>query len=71
METIKFETYIKGGVINIPVEYQKVCKNGDIRYVCIIQTQKNTIKKKMTAIGIDTKSYKFNRDEANENNPHE
>ena len=68
MYTVEFESNIKNGIINIPDEYKKMYDNVYAKcFIVIDETkQKSQLRKKMSAISIDTKSYKFNRDEANE-----
>ena len=68
MYAVEFESNIKNGIINIPDEYKKLVDNVYVKCFIVIDetNQKSLLRKKMSAISIDTKSYKFNRDEASE-----
>ena len=68
MYAVEFESNIKNGMINIPDEYKKLVEHAHVKCFIVIDetNQKSALRKKMSAISIDTKSYKFNRDEASE-----
>lgn len=68
MYAVEFESNIKNGIIHIPDEYKNFYDNVYAKcFLVIDETKQNPqIRKKMSAISIDTKAYKFDRDEANE-----
>ena len=68
MYAVEFESNISNGIIHIPDEYKNFHNNVYAKCFLVIDEtkQKTEIKRKMGAISIDTKAYKFNRDEANE-----
>ena len=68
MYVVEFESNIKNGIIHVPDEYRSFYDNVYAKCFLVIDEtkQKPEIKRKMSAISIDTKTYKFNRDEANE-----
>ena len=65
---VEFESNIKNGIIHIPDEYKIFYDNVYAKCFLVIyeKKQKSEIKRRMSAISIDTRTYKFNRDEANE-----
>ncbi|MCI0500489.1 MAG: hypothetical protein L0Y61_01925 [Epsilonproteobacteria bacterium] len=68
MYAVEFESNIKNGIIHVPDEYKSFYNNVYAKCFLVIDEtkQKPEIKRKMSAISIDTKTYKFDRDEANE-----
>ncbi len=69
MQAVEFETDIKNGIVRIPKEYKELQykKNVKLLIVYVDNKNKNSFKrKKMSAISIDTKEFKFNREEAHE-----
>jgi len=68
MYAVEFESNISNGIIRIPDEYKNFHNNVYAKCFLVIDEtkQKTEIKRKMSAISIDTKAYKFNRDEADE-----
>jgi len=68
MYAVEFEAYLKNGVINVP---EKIKSLGDIdsaKFIMMFEKEEKKIinKEKMRAISIDTRGYKFNREEAHE-----
>jgi len=69
MYAVEFEAYLKNGVINVP---EKIKSLGDIdsaKFIMMFEEEKKKRpmnKEKMSAISIDTKGFKFNREEAHE-----
>ena len=65
MYAVEFESNIKNGIIHVPDEYRGFYDNVYAKCFLVIDEtkQKPEIKRKMSAISIDTKTYKFNRDE--------
>ena len=73
MYAVEFQTTIENGIVHIPEEYKDLQDKKDVKFVIMydnsdssypINTEKR--KNKLNAIAIDTKSFEFNRDEANE-----
>ena len=66
MYAVEFESDINNGIVHIPSEYKELQQRSGVKFLLIVSEEKNKTKKSMNAISIDTKKYKFNRDEANE-----
>lgn len=68
MQAIEFVTTKEKGMIKIPKEYLDLLNN-EFRVIILvdpIKKKKQTKKKLFSSVKIDTKGFKFNRDEANE-----
>lgn len=67
MDGVKFRSTYADGVIRVPDEFRHIMEH-DVEV--IVQNVKNDRKKKsplkFEALSIDTRGFKFNRDEANE-----
>jgi len=70
MYAVEFETKIQNGIVHIPQEYKDLIESTSARFVVMYdhndKIKVNNIKKRMSAISIDTSTFTFNRDEANE-----
>jgi hypothetical protein len=70
MYAVEFETTIKNGVVHIPKEYKDLQEKRRVRFLIMYDNddkyKANTKKRKMSAISIDTRGFKFDRDEAHE-----
>ncbi len=70
MDAIEFETKIENGIIKIPPEYKTIADKNCRVIILTDQDSKEPKKistsKKLYAISIDTRGFKFNRNEANE-----
>ena len=71
MYAVEFEAPIKDGVVRIPKEYKDLQDKRRVKLFIVyddkdIEQVNTTKEKKMSAISIDTKGFKFNRDEAHE-----
>lgn len=66
MYAIEFEAEIKDGVVRIPNEHKNLQHNSSAKFIVLVDSEQNKIKKRMSAVSIDTSKFKFNRDEANE-----
>lgn len=68
MQAIEFVTTKEKGMIKIPKEYLDLLSN-EFRVIILvdpIKKKKQRKKKLFSSVKIDTKGFKFNRDEANE-----
>jgi len=80
MNTIEFTTIVKNGIVHIPKSYKEFQETIKAKFFVIydiveknkkiqdadINEKKSRSKIKMSAISLNTKGYKFNRDNANE-----
>ena len=71
-ESIFFESIIDNGLIQIPEVYQDIFKTNSVVTVKISAASKQVLQREsltesdFIAMKLDTKGWKFNRDEANE-----
>ena len=72
MYAVEFETTIKNGIVHIPKEYKDLQEKQEVRFLIMYdsdgeyKTNTKERKKEMSAISIDTRGFKFDRDEAHE-----
>ena len=72
MYAVEFETTIKNGIVHIPKEYKDLQVKQEVRFLIMYdsddeyKTNTRKRKKEMSAISIDTRGFKFDRDEAHE-----
>jgi hypothetical protein len=65
MQAIQFESIVDDGVIHIPDEYVEQVA-GQVKVILLSEaTSLRKTRKPFAAISINTKGFKFNRDEAN------
>ena len=71
MYAVEFEAPIHNGIVKIPSEYSELYERQNAKFCVLLQDEhlkasgkKN--KKKLDAISIDTREFKFDREEANE-----
>ncbi|MDJ0580918.1 hypothetical protein [Crocosphaera sp.] len=71
MEAIEFETVIHDGIVNLPVEYSSQWEGKKIRVIVLDESDSlsesgdESEKKMLKAISLNTKGFKFNREDAN------
>ena len=66
MYTIEFQSVINNGVIIIPEEYKNKINRKNVKVIVLPQvTKENKKDNKFNAIQINTKGFKFNRENAN------
>lgn len=72
MKAIEFATNIKNGIIKVPQKYLESLEDGSFRIIVLIDNPQKTnsrkslnLKNKFKAVKIDTKGFKFDRNEAN------
>jgi len=66
MQAYEFNTIIQNGIIRVPEHY---INNQSVRVILLtnaIMQQTHTRKKRFSAMSLKTKSFTFNREEANE-----
>ena len=69
MYAVEFETDIKNGIVRIPKKFKDLQDKKSVKLFIVYDDNKNKNgfkRKKMSAVSIDTKSFKFNREEAHE-----
>jgi hypothetical protein len=67
MYAIEFNADIENGIVQIPSEYIEIREKKNAKILVLIDNEKSPVKKKrLSAISIDTSSYKFDREDANE-----
>ena len=72
MYAVEFEATIKNGIVHIPKEYKDLQEKRKVRFLIMYdrddeyKTNTRQGKKEMSAISIDTRGFKFDRDEAHE-----
>ncbi len=69
MYAVEFETDIKNGIVRIPKEYKDLQDKKRVKLFIVYDknnNKKDFKRKKMSAVSIDTKGFKFNREEAYE-----
>ena len=76
MSTIQFEAVVDDNIIRIPGKYRRKIRSGARVKVSTVETSDNDLKAKakaglltvddFTALKIDTRGFKFDREEANE-----
>ena len=66
MKAFEFSTIVKEGNIRVPDKYLAQIKS-PVKVIVLAQDYSPPLnKKKFTAMSLDTRGYKFDRDEANE-----
>ena len=71
MEAIEFKTVIHDGIVNLPVEYSSQWEGKKIRVIVLDESDSlsesgdESEKKMLKAISLNTKGFKFNREDAN------
>lgn len=68
MHSIEFETDAKGRIIEIPEKYQEFCSKHIKVLLTLEENDRQPAKqptRQVTAMSLDTRGFKFNRDEAN------
>ncbi|MEW6378081.1 MAG: hypothetical protein AB1611_00585 [bacterium] len=67
MKAIEFKARVDKGVIKIPDEFRNKIDH-EVRVILLLEEEKKEYvgKPRFTAVKIKTKSFKFNREEANE-----
>jgi hypothetical protein len=72
MNAFEFTTYVENGIIKIPEKYRKNLSK-EIKVIVLFDAvqkasrlEKRKSLKKITSLGIPTKGFKFDREEANE-----
>lgn len=71
MEAIEFKTVIHDGIVNLPVEYSSQWEGKKIRVIVLDESESlsesgdKSEKKMLKAISLNTKEFKFNREDAN------
>ncbi len=71
MEAIEFKTVIHDGIVNLPVEYSSQWEGKKIRVIVLDESESlsdsgdKSEKKMLKAISLNTKGFKFNREDAN------
>ena len=69
MKKIEFFAEPEDGTFKIPEKYQKDLEEGEIKVVLFIdykKEKKRSFNKKFKALELDTRGFKFDRDEAHE-----
>lgn len=72
MYAIDFEATIENGMVRIPKKYKDLQDKRKVKFFIMYDNNDNNKaytkkrKKKMSAISLDTRGFKFNRDEAHE-----
>jgi hypothetical protein len=71
MKAIEFSGNVKGGTIKIPKKFLANLSDESVRIIILVDEQepekkKPPFKKRFKAIKLDTRGFKFDRDEANE-----
>ena len=71
MEAIEFKTVIHDGIVNLPVEYSSKWEGKKIRVIVLDESESlsesgdKSEKKILKAISLNTKGFKFKREDAN------
>lgn len=71
MKAIEFSGSVKDGAIKIPKKFLSNLADESVRIIILVKEQepskkKPPFKKRFKAVKLDTRGFKFNRDEANE-----
>ncbi len=69
MYAVEFETDIKNGIVRIPKKFKDLQDKKSVKLFIVYDDNKNKNgfkRKKMSAVSIDTKGFKFNREKAHE-----
>ena len=65
MQAYEFNSIVEGGVIKIPEEYKEKISS-PVKVIILSDGKSDTTKRKIfSAIKLNTKNYKFDREEAN------
>jgi len=69
MYAVEFEADLKNGVIKIPENIKNLGNIGGAKFIMMFEKEekkKPIHKEKMSAISLDTRGFKFNREDAHE-----
>jgi hypothetical protein len=71
VKAIEFSGDVKNGMVKIPKKFLSSLSDGSVRIIILVNEQealnkKLPLKKRFKSIGLDTRGFKFDRDDANE-----